>query len=142
MAHDEVEAGPGDTPRPRRSSYWRAAVVSGIVVLGAAVAVAMVYSATDQPATQTRAPMMGTHMMDPAQMAEMMKSGQMMGGGQMMQPGRMMGGAMMSPGSMMDPAQMAEMMKSGQHMMDPAQMAEMMKSGQMTGPGPMMGGAR
>ena len=131
MAHDEVEAGSGRA-RPQRRSYWRAVVVSGVAVLGAAVAAPLVYGASDRPARETRAPMMGT--MDPAQMAEMMKSGQMM------QPGQMMGGAMMSSGHMMGPAQMAEIMKSGPHMMDPAQMAEIMKSGQIMGP--MMGGGR
>jgi hypothetical protein len=71
MAHDEVEAGLGGA-RPQRRSYWRAVVISGIAVLGAAVAAPMVYGATDQPARETQAPMMGA--------GQMMSPGQMMGG--------------------------------------------------------------
>jgi hypothetical protein len=119
MRHDEVEAGSGGA-RPQRGSYWRAVVVSGIVVVGAAVAAPMVLGATNEPSPET--PMMGLGpMMEAAPLSQMLKSGQMMPG-QTMQPGHMMGGAMMTSGHMMDPAEMARIMKSGQHMMDPGQM--------------------
>ena len=120
MAHDDVDEGPGGA-RPRRGSYWRAAVVAGIVVLGTAVAVPVVYGSTDGPERDTPAMMGSGHMMDPAQMAEMMKSGPMMQPGQMMSGGMMMGST---------------------PMMDSGQMAEMMKSGRMMNSGPMMGGSR
>lgn len=93
MAHDDVDAGSGGA-RPRRGSYWRAAVVSGVVVLGTAVAVPVVYGSTDGPARNRPAIMGSGHMMDPAQMSEMMTSGQ----------------------HMMDPAQMVETMKPGRMM--------------------------
>lgn len=115
MAHDEVDAGSGGD-RPRRGSHWRAAVVAGIVVLGTAIAVPVVYGSSEAP-TRGRPAMM----MDRDQMSEMMRSGPMMQPGQMMPGGMMMGSA---------------------PMMDPAQMAEIMNSGPMMGPGPMMGGRR
>lgn len=114
MAHDEVETGQDDA-RPQRRSYWRAVVISGIAVLGAAIAVPVVLESSETPARGRPAMMMNAD-----QMSEMMKSGPMM------QPGQTMpGGMMMSSGHMMDPAQMAEMMKSG----------PMMNPGAMTGQG-------
>ena len=115
MAHDEVETGQDDA-RPQRRSYWRAVVISGIAVLGAAIAVPVVLESSETPARGRPAMMMNAD-----QMSEMMKSGPMM------QPGQTMPGGMM--------------MSSG-HMMDPAQMAEMMKSGPMMNPGAMMGQGR
>lgn len=98
MAPDEVDAGSGGAPR-RRGLHWRAAVVTGIVVLGTAVAVPVVYGSSGAPARDHPAMMMmdsaqmtemmqsRSHMMNPAQMAEMMQPGMMMS------PGPMMGGA-------------------------------------------------
>lgn len=113
MTHDEVDEGSGGD-RAQRGSHWRAAVVAGIVVLGTAVAVPVVYGSSDAPIRDRPA-----MMMDPAHMSEMMRSGPMMQPGQMMPGGMMMGSV--------------AMMESGQHMMDPAQMAEMMKSGPRMG---------
>jgi hypothetical protein len=121
MTHNEVEASSGSA-RPQRSLYWRAVVVSGIAVVGAAVAAPMVYGATDHHPPETPAPMVGLgSMMQPAPMHQMMMSGHMMAG-QTMQPGQRMDGARMTSGHMMDSAQMAEIMNSGQHMMDAGQM--------------------
>lgn len=106
MKHDEVDGSDGD--RQRRGSRWRAAVVAGIVVLGTAVAVPVVYGSSGAPIRDRPA-----MMMDPPHMTEMMPPGPMMQGGMMTGSG--------------------PMMESGQHMMDPAHMAEMMKSGPMMG---------